>query len=165
MKKRTKITAAMSGQYWGDVVVRCKRAVNVAARLFRAKNAFPLNNYWVCCMLDDDPDVCGDPIPCESCGATIPSERLEVFPESKVCARCQAKFDRGEQAGPLEYCPRLPCGTRRPVRRARGSDVRVRRRWSREGPQPLPARRAGVGADGLDDRSKRRGECARPVSV
>ncbi len=76
--------------------------------------------------LDDDPDVWGDPIPCELCGELIPAERLEVFPSSKVCARCQAKLDRGEQAGPLEYCPR--CGSPMTLRLSRGSGI-TRYQW------------------------------------
>lgn len=58
---------------------------------------------------DDDAELWGDPIPCEACGAMIPAERLEIFPDGKFCATCQAKLDRGELAGPTEYCPR--CGS------------------------------------------------------
>lgn len=57
---------------------------------------------------DDDPELWGDPIPCELCGGMIPAERLAIFPGSKVCAGCQGKLDRGESAGGVEYCPR--CG-------------------------------------------------------
>ena len=41
---------------------------------------------------------------CEVCKAAIPPERLELFPDSKRCAKCQNKGDVGE----VEYCPR--CG-------------------------------------------------------
>lgn len=70
---------------------------------------------------DDDAELWGDPLPCECCGAMIPAERLAIFPDSKVCAACQAKLDRGEAAGGVEYCPR--CGAPMVVRASRGSGI------------------------------------------
>lgn len=70
---------------------------------------------------EDDPELWGDPIPCELCGAMIPAERLAVFPDSKVCAACQAKLDRGETAGGVEYCPR--CGAPLVLKATRGAGV------------------------------------------
>lgn len=70
---------------------------------------------------DDDAELWGDPIPCEFCAAMIPAERLAVFPNSKVCAKCQAKLDRGETAGGVDYCPR--CGAPMVVRATRGDGI------------------------------------------
>jgi Prokaryotic dksA/traR C4-type zinc finger len=49
-----------------------------------------------------------DSIPCENCGAEIPSERLELFPDSRICMRCQKKLEKGEVPGDIDYCPH--CG-------------------------------------------------------
>ena len=44
---------------------------------------------------------------CEVCGQSIPTERLEVFPDTKLCATCQRKDETGADVT-AEYCPR--CG-------------------------------------------------------
>lgn len=69
----------------------------------------------------DDAESWGDPVPCEACGAMIPRERLEVLPDSRLCASCQGKLDRGATAGPSEYCPR--CGAPMLVRPSRGAGI------------------------------------------
>ncbi len=45
---------------------------------------------------------------CELCQAPIPAERLEVFPDTRRCVKCQQSADRGEDVGAEQYCPR--CG-------------------------------------------------------
>ena len=70
---------------------------------------------------DDDAELWGDPIPCEFCGAMIPAERLAIYPDRKTCAKCQAKLDRGESAGGVDYCPR--CGAPMVVRATRGGGI------------------------------------------
>lgn len=44
---------------------------------------------------------------CQSCGKPIPKERLDVFPDTKVCAVCQQEGEAGGDEEP-EFCPR--CG-------------------------------------------------------
>ncbi len=58
---------------------------------------------------DEDDEDWGMARKCEGCGRPIARERLEVFPDTRLCVLCQAKNDRGEAAGPDEYCPR--CGS------------------------------------------------------
>lgn len=71
---------------------------------------------------EDDDEFWGDPLPCEACGVMIPAERLAVFPQSKLCAKCQAKQDRGEAIGETEYCPR--CGAPMVMRAVRAGVTR-----------------------------------------
>jgi predicted RNA-binding Zn-ribbon protein involved in translation (DUF1610 family) len=60
--------------------------------------------------------------PCAACGAAIPAERLELFPESELCAACQQRVDRGQTPDQHDdYCPR--CGARMIVRQRRGSGI------------------------------------------
>jgi len=60
--------------------------------------------------------------PCAACGAIIPSERLELFPESELCAACQQRIDRGQTPDQHDdFCPH--CGTRMTVRQRRGSGI------------------------------------------
>ena len=55
---------------------------------------------------------------CESCGRPIARERLEIFPQAKRCAACQASDERGEDTAPAEFCPR--CGNVMTLRPTRG---------------------------------------------
>jgi predicted RNA-binding Zn-ribbon protein involved in translation (DUF1610 family) len=56
---------------------------------------------------------------CESCGRPIARERLEVFPQTRLCVECQGKADRGERGGAQEvdYCPK--CGSVMTLRQSR----------------------------------------------
>jgi predicted RNA-binding Zn-ribbon protein involved in translation (DUF1610 family) len=63
----------------------------------------------------------GEARKCESCGAPIPAERLEVFPDSRLCVACQNRAERGEPTGPAEYCPR--CGSIMELSQSRGSGI------------------------------------------
>jgi DNA-directed RNA polymerase subunit M/transcription elongation factor TFIIS len=69
---------------------------------------------------DEDEDW-GDPKPCERCGALIPAERLELFPNTTLCVKCQQAAERGGDSEPAEYCPR--CGSIMQLRKARGSGI------------------------------------------
>lgn len=69
---------------------------------------------------DDEWGAAGKP--CAACGAIIPAERVELFPESDLCAACQARVDRGQSPDQHDdYCPR--CGTRMVVRQRTGSGL------------------------------------------
>jgi predicted RNA-binding Zn-ribbon protein involved in translation (DUF1610 family) len=57
---------------------------------------------------DENDEDWGMARPCQTCGKPIARERLEVFPDVRLCVACQAAFDRGEPSGPAQYCPR--CG-------------------------------------------------------
>lgn len=46
---------------------------------------------------------------CAGCEEPIPAERLEVFPNAELCVECQARSDRGETSGAVDYCPH--CGS------------------------------------------------------
>jgi DNA-directed RNA polymerase subunit M/transcription elongation factor TFIIS len=58
---------------------------------------------------------------CQECGRPIARERLEIFPDARLCVTCQAGEDRGETTGPAEYCPR--CGNLMMVRQTRGAGI------------------------------------------
>lgn len=58
---------------------------------------------------DDWSDDWSDEVLCDGCKTAIDPERLEVFPDSKLCQRCQAGMEAGETPGEeTEYC--LRCG-------------------------------------------------------
>jgi len=59
--------------------------------------------------------------PCEACGKPIPPERLEVFPDTRLCAACK---QTDEQQGPVEepeYCPH--CGAVMTLQKSRGAGI------------------------------------------
>jgi predicted RNA-binding Zn-ribbon protein involved in translation (DUF1610 family) len=68
-----------------------------------------------------DNEAWGEARKCESCGAPIPAERLEVFPDSRLCVACQNRDERGELTGPAEHCPR--CGSVMELSQSRGSGI------------------------------------------
>jgi predicted RNA-binding Zn-ribbon protein involved in translation (DUF1610 family) len=68
-----------------------------------------------------DDEAWGEPRKCESCGAAIPLERLEVFPDTRLCVACQNRDDRGELTGPAEYCPH--CGSVMVLKRSSGPGI------------------------------------------
>ena len=70
--------------------------------------------------VDADEDW-GDPKPCERCKALIPAERLELFPGTTLCVKCQQASERGDDGGAVEYCPR--CGNIVQMRKARGDGI------------------------------------------
>ena len=58
---------------------------------------------------------------CQICREPIPPERLEVFPNSIRCAKCQDLADRGAEPVPPEYCPK--CGALLEMRVSRGGGI------------------------------------------
>lgn len=59
---------------------------------------------------------------CERCRAPIPAERLELFPNTTLCMRCQQSAERdGGDTGEAEYCPR--CGDVMQLKRARDAGL------------------------------------------
>jgi DNA-directed RNA polymerase subunit RPC12/RpoP len=59
--------------------------------------------------VDANDDAWGAGKPCANCGTLIPAERLELYPDQDLCAKCQGKIEAGEQLSGDDYCPR--CGT------------------------------------------------------
>lgn len=54
-------------------------------------------------------DEWSDEAPCEGCKTPISAERLEIFPDTKLCPSCQSKLDAGEDIHQeVDYCP--SCG-------------------------------------------------------
>jgi hypothetical protein len=108
----------------GDMIERLRRVrmlrrqeppeIEVVVELFRAAagrlvcDRCAVTGLIVELPADDDLDW-GEARCCEVCGGTIPKERLELFPDTQCCAKCQAGRDvRGNSAG-VEYCPK--CGS------------------------------------------------------
>lgn len=58
---------------------------------------------------------------CQICRQPIDPERLEVFPDSKRCAKCQTIADRGAEPVPPEFCPK--CGALLEIRVSRGGGI------------------------------------------
>jgi predicted RNA-binding Zn-ribbon protein involved in translation (DUF1610 family) len=58
---------------------------------------------------------------CESCGRLIPAERVELFPNVKVCVACQSKNESGQDQAEPEYCPR--CGAIMKLRQSRARGI------------------------------------------
>jgi predicted RNA-binding Zn-ribbon protein involved in translation (DUF1610 family) len=59
--------------------------------------------------VDPSDDGWGRGKPCANCGTEIPEERLELFPDQDLCAKCQGTIDAGGQLSGDDYCPN--CGT------------------------------------------------------
>ncbi len=55
-----------------------------------------------------DDGAWGDPVKCQICGETIPKERIEIFPKTRLCTKCQVSDEKGEIEEEPDYCPR--CG-------------------------------------------------------
>lgn len=70
---------------------------------------------------DDDDDDWGPGKACEHCGKPIARERLEIFPNTKLCVPCQQLDDRGELGAAPEYCAK--CGSVMTVRQTRGAGI------------------------------------------
>ena len=66
---------------------------------------------------EEDDEAWGMARKCAACSQPIPRERLEVFPNAELCVACQAKSDRGESEGAVEYCPR--CGNAMTLKQVR----------------------------------------------
>lgn len=71
----------------------------------------------------DEEDEWGTPVKkCAACAATIPPERVELFPAAELCAACQKRIDAGGSPDAHDdFCPH--CGTRMVVRQKRSSGL------------------------------------------
>lgn len=69
----------------------------------------------------DDDEAWGMARTCAECGKPIARERLEAFPEARLCVACQSHDERGEATGPAEYCPR--CGNVMTLRQTRSAGI------------------------------------------
>lgn len=67
--------------------------------------------------VDPNDDGWGGGKPCANCGSEIPAERLELFPDQDLCAKCQGKVDDGRQLSGDDFCPH--CGTPMVVKQTR----------------------------------------------
>ena len=73
---------------------------------------------------DEDPHEAaawGDPVYCEVCQAVISSERLEVFPDSRLCTKCQSLDENGQTTDVPDYCSR--CGDILQLKRRTGAGL------------------------------------------
>ncbi len=53
----------------------------------------------------EDGSLWNDARHCEECKAIIPAERIEVFPQTKLCSKCQNQVETGSARNDHEYCP------------------------------------------------------------
>jgi transcription elongation factor Elf1 len=58
---------------------------------------------------------------CEVCGKPISAERIEIFPDAKVCAGCKEDDEAGRSRDQPDYCPR--CGGIMQLRPTRGHGI------------------------------------------
>jgi hypothetical protein len=69
---------------------------------------------------DEDDEAWGQARACEICRAVIPIERLQLLPNARLCAGCQAKDESGT-TDEREFCPR--CGSVMQLVAGRGSGI------------------------------------------
>jgi hypothetical protein len=72
-------------------------------------------------IADDDASGWQQAVICQICREPISPERLEVFPNSERCAKCQDLADRGAEPAPPEFCPK--CGALLEMRVSRGGGI------------------------------------------
>ena len=71
---------------------------------------------------DDWTDDWDDEVRCQGCQTEIAPERLEVFPDTKLCPRCQSDAESGRSPGEeLEYC--VACGGVMQLAQRRGAGL------------------------------------------
>lgn len=73
-------------------------------------------------IIADDPADWPAARRCDDCGELIPPERLEVFPDARLCMKCQRRDDRGFSPDAIEYCP--TCGSPLTLGPSRGAGIR-----------------------------------------
>lgn len=69
----------------------------------------------------DEASDWGGSRPCETCGKPIPAERVELFPNVKVCVNCQSRSESGQDAAEREFCPK--CGALMKMRQSQAGGV------------------------------------------
>lgn len=70
---------------------------------------------------EDDDQAWGMARRCAGCAEMISVERLEIFPDERLCARCKAAGVDPSGPAEVEYCER--CGGLLVMRQARGAGV------------------------------------------
>lgn len=75
-----------------------------------------------------DPDDLdwGAPRCCQDCGQPIPAERIELFPDARRCAACEARGPQARSGDVPEYCPK--CGAVMTLR-TKGQSELTRYQW------------------------------------
>ena len=68
-----------------------------------------------------DDEAWGQARACQMCGKPIPPERLELLPDARLCAACQANDERGDVGDEREFCPR--CGAVMQLVSGRGAGI------------------------------------------
>jgi len=61
------------------------------------------------CENECDDEAWGMQRPCNSCGKPIPAERVELFPDIRLCVDCQRREESGSADEEPDYCPK--CGS------------------------------------------------------
>jgi hypothetical protein len=72
-------------------------------------------------IIADDPADWPEARRCDDCGELIPPERLEIFPNTRLCMKCQSRDDKGLSPDAVEYCP--TCGSPMALRPSRGAGI------------------------------------------
>lgn len=72
-------------------------------------------------LSDEDTADWNDARCCEHCTAVLDPERLEVFPEARLCSICQQRDEQRAGEGDPEYCPQ--CGAVMELRVSRASGL------------------------------------------
>ena len=73
-------------------------------------------------IAEDDEEAWGMARACEGCRKPIALERLEIFPDTRLCPICQAKDEAGELSNDdVEYCPK--CGSLMEIRQSRATGI------------------------------------------
>ena len=70
--------------------------------------------------VQDDPGTWDDVHLCEACRKVIPPERVELFPQSTLCASCQRIVESG-QSPVAEYCEK--CGSILQIRTTKSAGI------------------------------------------
>lgn len=86
----------------------CEECRHVGLRISRAED-------------DLDDEAWGGSRRCESCGQTIPQERVQMLPNVTLCVSCQRLGERPVAEQPVDYCPR--CGAVRHLRLRSGDGM------------------------------------------
>ncbi|HWB13812.1 MAG TPA: TraR/DksA C4-type zinc finger protein [Pirellulales bacterium] len=72
-------------------------------------------------LLEDEAEGWLEARRCEDCGKPINAERLEVFPDAKLCPTCQQRAEKGAAPSTGQFCP--TCGSPMMVRPSSGRGV------------------------------------------